>query len=80
MAVDKEAQVNRESNLHIFTDKRYFHIITNTTGLITQVTGDSGEYTGIGIVLGKIGDILISLYPSYLMKNNPQNTIFTTAV
>ena len=44
------------------------------------MTGDSGEYTGIGIVLGKIGDIIIPLYPSYLMENNPQNTISTTAI
>ena len=57
-----------------------FYSITNTTGKITQVTGDTGEYTGIVIVLGKIGDIITPLYPSYLMKNDPQNTILTTAI
>jgi hypothetical protein len=44
------------------------------------VTGDTGEYTGIGIVLGEIGDIIIPLYPTYLMKDNPQNTISTTVI
>ena len=46
-------------------------MITESTGTITQVTRDSGRYTGIGIVLGKIGNIIIPLYPSYLIEDNP---------
>ena len=61
MVVEKEAQIDGGSNSHIFTDKRYFHMITNTTGLITQVMGDQGKYTGIGIVLEKMGDTVIPL-------------------
>ena len=54
--------------------------MTESIGIITQVTGDPGQYTGIGIVLGRIGNIIIPLYPSYLMVDNPQNTISTTAI
>ena len=67
-----EAQVDGGSNSNIFILEIYVYIITYTTGQIMQVTGDPGEYTGIGIVLTKIGDIIIPLYPSYLMKKNPQ--------
>ena len=74
------AQVDGGSNANIFTDEGYFHIITRIEGTITQVTGNPGVYTGIGIVLWKIGDIIILLYPSYLMEINPQNTISTTAI
>ena len=50
MAVKENAQIDGGSNSHIFTDKSYFHVLTHTKGLITHVIGDSGEYTGIGIV------------------------------
>ena len=80
MTANVEAQLDGGSNSHIFKSEEYFHTITHTQGQITQVTGDTGEYTGIGIVLGKIGDIIIPLYPTYLMKDNPQNTISTTAI
>ena len=55
-------------------------MITESTGIITQVTGDPGHYTGIGIVLGRIGNIITPLYPSYIMVDNPQNTISTTDI
>ena len=45
-----------------------------------KVTGDPGEYTRIGIVLAKIGNIIIPLYPSYLIKKNPQNIISTAVI
>ena len=80
MTANVEAQLDGGSNSHIFKSEEYFHTITHTQGQITQVTGDTGEYTGIGIVLGKIGDIIIPLYPTYSMKDNPQNTISTTAI
>ena len=65
---------------HICINERYFYAITYTSGEIIQVTGDIGKYAGIGIVLGKIGDIIITVYPSYLTKDNPQNTISTTSI
>ena len=80
MTANVEAQLDGGSNSHIFKSEEYFHTITYTQGQITQVTGDTGEYTEIGIVLEKIGDIIIPLYPTYLMKDNPQNTISTTAI
>ena len=47
-----------------------------------QVIGTSGEYEGVGIVIIQIGDDpeTIPLYPSYLMRDNPHNTISTTAI
>ena len=66
----------------MFTDKRYFHLRTPTKEKIIQVTGISGDYEGVGIVICQIGDdpITISLYLSYLIRDNPQNTISTTAI
>ena len=77
-----EVQNDGRSNANIFTDKRYFHLLTPTKGKIIQVTGTSGEYEGVGIVIIQIGDdpVTIPLYPSYLMRDNPQNTISTTAI
>ena len=75
-----EAQVDGGSNSHIFTNKDFFHVMIESTGIITHVTGDPGHYTGICIVLERIGNIIIPLYPSYLMVDNPQNTISTTAI
>ena len=44
--------------------------------------GTSGEYEGVGIVIIQIGDnpVTIPLYSSYLMRDNPQNNISTTAI
>ena len=77
-----EAQIDGGSNANIFTDKRNFHLLTPTKGKIIQVTGTSGDYEGVGIVICQIGDypITISLYLSYLMRDKPQYTIFTTAI
>ena len=57
-------------------------MITPTKGKIIQVTGTSGNYEGVGIVICQIGDdpVIIPIYPSYLMRDNPQNTVYTTAI
>ena len=68
------------SNSQIFALRKHFWTFTPIKGKITQVTGDEGEYLGIGIVLARIGDIIVPLYPSYYMPGNPQNTISTTAI
>ena len=77
-----EAQIDGGSNANIITDKRYFNLLTSTKGKIIQVTGSSGDYEGVGIVICQIGDdpVTIPLYPSYLMRDNPQNSISTTAI
>ena len=51
-------------------------------GNIIQVTGTSGDYEGVWIIICQIGDdpVTIPLYSSYLMRDNPQNTISTTAI
>ena len=78
---DIQAQVDGGSNSHIFDNVTYFHSFTQTKGTITQVTGDIGHHEGVGIVLIWIQEeLIIPLYPCYLMKNNPQNTISTTAI
>ena len=69
------------SNSQIFRDETYFHAFTPTKGKITQVTWDTGEYEGVGIVLCQIGEeMIIPLYPAYLMRDNPQNKISSTAI
>ena len=76
------AQTDGGSNANIFTDKRDFHLLTPTKGKIIQVTGTSGDYEGVGIVICQIGDVPvpIPLYPSYLMRDHPQNTSSATAI
>ena len=49
-------------------------------GTTQQVSGTTAKYQGIGIHLAKIGDLIIPLYPTYLMTQNPQNTLSTTAI
>ena len=77
-----EAQVDGRSNANIFIDKRYFHLLTSAKGKIIQVTMTSGDYEGVEIVICQIGEDPVKnpLYPSYLMRDNPQNTISTTAI
>ena len=78
---DIEAQVDGGSNANIFDKYEYFFTFTPCKGNIQQVTGDCGQYQGVGIVLCRIGqDIIIPLYPCYLMPQNPQNTISSTAI
>ena len=78
---DIEVQVDGGSNANIFDKSKYFYTFTPYKGNIQQVTGDCGQYEGVGIVLCRIGqDIIVPLYPSYLMPKNPQNTISPTAI
>ena len=63
-----EAQFDGGSSSHKFIKESYLYTITYTTGKITQVTGDIKKYTGIEIILGKIGNVIILMLPSYLMK------------
>ena len=49
-------------------------------GTTQQVRESIAKYQGIGIHLAKIGDLIIPLYPTYLMAHNPQNTLSTTAI
>ena len=46
-----EAQIDGGSNANIFTDKRYFHLLTPTKRKRIQVTGTSGDYEEVGIVI-----------------------------
>ena len=77
-----EAQVDGGSNAKICTNKNYFYLLTSTKGKIIQVTWTSGDYEGVGIVICQIGDdpVPIPLYPSYLMRDHPQNTSSATAI
>ena len=78
---DIQAQVDGGSNSHIFDNIAYFHNFTQIKGTITQVTGDIGHHEGVGIVLIRLHEeLIIPLYPCYLMTNNPQNTVSTTAI
>ena len=49
-------------------------------GTTQQVSGSTATYQGIEIHLAKIGDVIIPLYLTYLMTQNPQNTLSTTAI
>ena len=49
-------------------------------GTTQQVSGSTAKYQGIRIHLAKIGGLIIPLYPTYLMTQNPQNTLSTTAI
>ena len=54
-----------------------FFAFSPTKVKITQVTGDSGTYEGVGIVFSKLSDShFIPLYPSYIMHNSPQTHNF----
>ena len=44
------------------------------------MTGDTEEYAGVGIIIGKIDDVIIPLYTSYLMKCNPRSIICKTTI
>ena len=46
-----EAQIDGGSNANIFTDKRYFYLLTPTKRKRIQVTGTSGDYEEVGIVI-----------------------------
>ena len=45
-----------------------------------QVSGSYTKYQAIGIHLVKIGELIVPLYPTYLMTQNPQNILSTTAI
>ena len=76
-----QAQIDGGANSNIFGDISLFHTFTPKQGIIQQVTGETGTYDGIGIVLIRIDQqLIIPLYPTYLMRGNPQNTISPTAI
>ena len=50
MAENVEARLDRGSNSYIFELESYFYTITYTKVHATQVVGDIGRYTEIGIV------------------------------
>lgn len=76
IVADIDAQLNGGSNSHLFDKARCFYAFTPCKRIIMQITGDFGHYEGVDIVLGRIGrDLIVLLYSSYLMPNNPQNTI-----
>ena len=51
-------------------------------GEIIQVTGTSGDCEGVEILICQIGDDPVKnpLYPSYLMRNNPEHAISMTVI
>ena len=46
-----QAQIDGGANSNIFGDISLFHTFTPKQGIIQQVTGETGTYDGIGIVL-----------------------------
>ena len=67
-----EVHVGRESNSHIWNNIKYLYTFSTTQGKITQKTGESGTYKGVGIIIAELSDdYFIRFYPSYLMPNNP---------
>ena len=66
-----EVQNDGRSNANIFTDKRYFHLLIPKKGKRIHVTGTSGDYEGVGIVICQIGDdsVTIPPYSLYLMRD-----------
>ena len=62
--------------------QKTFSFTYSYKGKIIKVTWTSGDYEGVGIVIYQIGNdpVTIPLYPSYLMRNNPQNTISRTEI
>ena len=71
-----EAQLDGGTNSSIFIFESYLHAIIYTTGKTTQVSGGTGVWAFIGLM----GDGIISVYSSYLIKDNPQNTIFMAVI
>ena len=47
---------------------------------ITQISGTKVNSIGYGMVLIRIGELVITLWPAYHMPNNPKNTISQPAL
>ena len=74
--------VDGGANANIFTLKRWFWKYYPIKEDIQQVTGQTAEVEGMGIVPIRIPkyNMIYLLYPCYHMPNNPQNTLGLTAL
>ena len=69
--------VDNGANAHIFIKREHFQVYTKTKPKITQVSGNSANFVGMGIVPVTFGesDAIYLLYPCYHIPDNPQNTL-----
>ena len=74
------AQLDGGSNSHVFTDRSHFIQYRKRQIQITQISGTKVNSIGYGMVLIRIGELIITLWPAYHMPNNPQNTISQPAL
>ena len=74
------AQLDGGSNSHVFTDRSHFIQYRKRQIQIQQISGTKVNSIGYGMVLIRIGDLIITLWPAYHMPNNPQNTISQPAL
>ena len=76
------AQLNGVSNSHVFTDVIMFTYIRPVKCNVQVINGSTASETGFGLVVIKIPktNIVIPLWPSYSMPQNPQNIINQNAL
>ena len=74
------AQLDGGSNSHVFTDRSHFIQYRKRQIQITQISGTKVNSIGYGMVLIRIGELVITLWTAYHMANNPQNTISQPAL
>ena len=60
--------------------REYLWIYQEKEGTTEQDSKSYAKYQVIGIHLTKIEELVISLYPTYLMTQNPQNILSITAI
>ena len=75
-----KTQADGGSNSHIFNKRKYFWRLQNTKSMVKGVFGKQQEATGPGIVLVRINNMFIPLYPCFFMPDNPQNTLGNNAL
>ena len=49
-------------------------------GRTQQVSESYAKYQGLGIHLAKIGELIVPLYSTFLVNQNPQNPLSTTTI
>ena len=73
-------QADGGSNSHIFNERKHFWRLQETKAMVKGVFGKRNESIGPGIVLVRIDDMVIPLYPCFFMPDNPQNTLGNNAL
>ena len=75
-----KTQADGGSNSHIFNKREYFWRLQDTKSMVKGVFGKQQEAIGPGIVLVRINNMFIPLYPCFFMPDNPQNTLGNNAL